>query len=516
MPKRACQFTLRGIFTVPSTEKSMNPVARKIAKKVGDDEFRIINDFDDGIMTKIWRLSPEIAREYIHVDTKSLEKNYPGIDKFKKNDKYPFYHLDPASAITSKGGTNLVPVMRYDNETLATDEKSTTVAGSLVVKQKGWVVDAWKDKGSCNDQTIKRDKTIGQSCQLLNMLKLSQERKGYQTRLSPKKIEKEGGNNIVKFDLPSIPVNFDAFSVAAAINFPIDFWVRTNDDDEINAAISSFKKIQKSTISGGKDKFKDVGEFTAWANNVFNNGNQSKSVVETFPVLIPRGFDPKSLAVLPTDFVAEGELLSKKCASSPILVDEHGDFVPTVSGSRKKTQSQVFKKTPAQDLRKWTWACITKKDPDEEAVIPVTVYMPRGVEATPMGKTSISIDQSSIDDAVADVATSSWNAVIRSELEKGKPRVQTVDGIVKKAMDQSVETNGSGMNSAYLGALMETGKHEPMIVGKGGLVEGPILERRKAGGVDTMKLRDTERKHRIIAIKTDLAAIGKACIENMQ
>ena len=511
MSKRACQFILRGIFTVPSTAKSINPVARKVAKKVGENEFSIINDFDDGIMTKIWRLSPEIAREYIHVDARALEKNYPGIEKHEKSKDYPFYHLDPASAVTSKGGAKHAPVLRYDNETLSTDEKSTTVAEMLAVKQRGWVVDTWKKKGSCSDQTIKRNKMIGQACQLLNILTLSQNRKGYQTRLSAKKIEREDGKNVLKFSLPDIPVNFEDFSVAVAVNFPIDFWVRSDDEDDISNAVFSFKKLEKLTDSG-KEGFKNADEFAVMAGNIFNNGNKADSVVSTFPVSIQRGFAPGNLAILPADFVVEA--ISKKCSDTPLLVDGNGAFVPTNFGNRKKTQAQVFGKTPAPELRKWKWTCVTKKDPEEKAVIPVTIYMSRGIEAAPMGKTSIAIDQSSIEDAVADAATSSWNAVVRSEMEKGKPRVQTADGIVKKAVEQSIDANGSDTNVAYLEALMQNGKHEPMIVGKGGLVEGPILERRKAGGEDTIKLRDTVKKHRIIAIKTDLSNLGTECIES--
>jgi hypothetical protein len=499
--KYQCHFIARGIFPVSSMTSNANVVAKISAKQVEKNVFDLNYDFDNGMLTKIWRISPELAKEYIHVDKKSLESNFPGVKRLKGDD-YPFYNLSPPSEIASEGGRAKVDVQKYDGK--AFHPAKAMAAEVIAVGQKGWAVDSWKKNGSCENRSGDVE-----ACQMIRVLSLIQKRKSVQSRLVAK-VERHGDGALLKLDSPGIPgLIAPSYSVSAAIEFPVDFWVRTEKEGDVSNAARKFEAMSKSTMTGG-DGFKDIKEYSAWADNIFNNGKEG--TISTIPIHVPKEFKPSDDLFVPTDFDGIEGTIRKNCVTTPLLVDGSGNFVPFATKKGRKTSAAVFGKRSAQEIRGWKWACSQTKG-SKEGIVPVTVSILRGVDSVPTGSTSVSVDQSSISDAASDVAISSWNVVAKSEMEIGNQKINDVNDLVDKIIDRSKKVNGSDVNTGYIKRMLAGSKREPIILGESGIVEGPVLERRKAGGDDPQKLKGIIGKHRVVAVKSDLESLGSDCFK---
>ena len=499
--KYQCRFMARGIFPVSSMTSNANVVAKVSAKQVEKNVFDLSYDFDNGMLTKIWRISPDLAKEYVHVDKKALESNFPGVKRLKGNG-HPFYNLSPPSEISSDGGKERIDVQKYDGN--AFRPAKAMAAEVAAVGQKGWVVDAWKKNGSCENRSGDVE-----ACQMIRMLSLVQNRKSVQSRLGVK-VEKHGDGALLKFDSPGIPgLSAPSYSVSAAVEIPVDFWVRTEEEKDVRNAARKFESMSKATMIGDGG-FKDIKEYSAWADNIFSNGKEG--TINTIPFHVPNGFKPSGDLVVPADFEGIDGMIRKNCVTAPLLVDGSGKFIPIATKKGRKTSDAVFGKRSAQEIRGWKWACSPTKG-SKEGIVPVTVSIVRGVDSTPTGSTSASVDQSSINDAASDAAISAWNAVAKSEMGSGNQKIKDVDDLVDKIIDRSKKVNGSDVNARYMKRMLSESKREPIILGESGIVEGPVIERRKAGGDDPQKLKALIGKHRVVAIKSDLESLGSNCFE---
>ncbi len=307
------------------------------------------------------------------------------------------------------------------------------------------------------------------------------------------------------------------------LDIPILLWVK-KDMEKIDQGVKMYNSmINDLAVDGIEPYFDDLETMKRWGRNIIIPETDIDPLnMMDFVKEVPSNIKNKDVFVK-SDFLEKEDKkgnkqsFSSSCVkgSGVVLIDHEGNFVKfqkKLSSGRivPKRVGDVIGKEDPSDLKKWKWICVSAKPNKDFTYVPKKFMIRRAVDVFRRDDDKFDETVDSFDDALKDVGSSIWNAMVSSSLKKVSDfEKEDVDKWMNDMIKNFEKVSGKE-NFDVFSDLVLSGSKIMMKKGKN-FFTTPYIMRRKNIGMKRQGVPQKMAGEIIVGIETDLRKTSKSC-----
>jgi hypothetical protein len=402
-------------------ERNVFPVGKISLKRRDDDSFSVVDDFSTSVILKVIEKSKKVAVDNIFLDFDFLGKNYPGL--VDGNDV----------------ATKLESLHDYKDHAAPLSSSRKKRVEKAIRSNGGWVV-----REKCTGTPLKNDRD---ACDLVGLLKKMQERRGHVFKIPI------NTSNRIKGDGYQIPTNaigekineiagkldmeenaksniLDNYAFNVYLDVPVESWVLASTVDaagDVRRAVKRLEsEINNASMKEKQSEISGIDDLKRWTSNVLNGGKGHGAVLRKVGFKINDDvLKNPSDNFMKEDFMepAKGKTISRMndyCTRPRASLVNHDGKVVEFLDKNGKTLiiNDVIGNSTTDELNRWSWYCWSFPEHEipggNNAIIPVTFKTRRSLKYRQEGDDSFTISNNAFDEALKDIGTTLWNAMVLS------------------------------------------------------------------------------------------------------